>query len=195
MRSKGIIAGIKVDKGLGILNNGKEENFTKGIDALPAMAKEFYNLGCRFAKWRAVLKIENGCPSELAIQENAWNLARYAAICQENGLVPIVEPEILSDGSHSAEECQKITERVLEAVFHALKINNILLEGCLLKPNMILYGSEHPKKKENNISEEAIRTVRALSRTVPPALRGITVDFMSFSFYPVDKLKKKLPCI
>ena len=102
-RSKGIVAGIKVDKGLGILNNGKEENFTKGIDALPAMAKEFYNLGCRFAKWRAVLKIENGCPSELAILENAWNLARYAAICQEHGLVPIVEPEILSDGPHSAE--------------------------------------------------------------------------------------------
>ena len=138
------------------------------------MAKEFYTLGCRFAKWRAVLQIGDGLPSEQAIQENAWGLARYAAICQENGLVPIVEPEILSDGSHSAEYCQKITEKVLTAVFAALQKNNILLEGCLLKPNMITYGSTHPKKAENNLKEEAIRTVRALSRSVPPALVGVT---------------------
>ena len=175
VRSKGIVPGIKVDKGLGILNNPLTENYTKGLDALPAMAKEFYNLGCRFAKWRAVLKIGNGSPSEQAILENAWGLARYAAICQENGLVPIVEPEILSDGPHSAEECQKITEKVLGVVFNALQKNNILLEGCLLKPNMITYGSEHPKKAENNSVEEAVRTVRALSRTVPAALCGVTV--------------------
>jgi len=86
-----------------VLPGTNDENYTKGIDTLPAMAKEFYDLGCRFAKWRAVLKIGGGCPSDLAIKENAWNLARYAAICQENGLVPIVEPEILSDGEHSAE--------------------------------------------------------------------------------------------
>jgi fructose-bisphosphate aldolase class I len=86
------VPGIKVDKGLGILNNSLEENYTKGLDALPAMAKEFYKLGCRFAKWRAVLKIGKGAPTEQAILENAWGLARYAAICQENGLVPIVEP-------------------------------------------------------------------------------------------------------
>ena len=141
VRSKGIVPGIKVDKGLGILNNPLEENYTKGLDALPAMAKEFYKLGCRFAKWRAVLKIGKGSPSEQAIQENAWGLARYAAICQENGLVPIVEPEILSDGPHSADECQRVTERVLSAVFSALHKNNILLEGCLLKPNMVTYGS------------------------------------------------------
>lgn len=148
--SLGIVPGIKVDKGLGILN-AKGENWTKGLDALPAMAKEFYELGCRFAKWRAVLQIGEGLPSEQAIQENAWGLARYAAICQENGLVPIVEPEILSDGSHSAEYCQKITEKVLTAVFSALQKNNVLLEGCLLKPNMITYGSTHEKKKENNL--------------------------------------------
>lgn len=140
------------------------------------MAKEFYELGCRFAKWRAVLKIGDGCPSELAIQENAWGLARYASICQENGLVPIVEPEILSDGDHSAEECQRVTEKVLVATFKALHENNILLEGCLLKPNMVTYGSKHPKKAENNIQEEARRTVRALSRSVPPALAGIVVN-------------------
>ena len=89
--------------------------------------------------------------------------------------MPIVEPEILSDGPHSADECQRVTERVLSAVFSALQKNHILLEGCLLKPNMVTYGSEHPKKKENNSVEEAHRTVRALSRTVPPALVGVTV--------------------
>jgi fructose-bisphosphate aldolase class I len=109
IKSKGIVPGIKVDKGLGIISNGKEENFTKGIEALPAMAAEFYKLGCRFAKWRAVLKIGDGCPTDEAITQNAVGLAKYASICQQNGLVPIVEPEILSDGPHSAEDCQKIT--------------------------------------------------------------------------------------
>lgn len=145
----GIVPGIKVDKGLAILNKNNE-NCTKGLDSLAAMCKEFYGLGCRFAKWRAVLHIGNGIPSEQAVLENAWGLARYAAICQENGLVPIVEPEILSDGPHSAEECQKISERVLSVVFSCLQKNNILLEGALLKPNMVTYGSEHPKKSENN---------------------------------------------
>lgn len=139
------------------------------------MAKEHYDLGCRFAKWRAVLKIGGNCPTPQAIQENAWTLARYAAICQENGLVPIVEPEILSDGTHSAEECQKITERVLVATFQALHENNVLLEGCLLKPNMVTYGSKHANKANDNTIEEARRTVRALSRTVPPALAGVVV--------------------
>lgn len=140
------------------------------------MAAEFYKLGCRFAKWRAVLKISHatGCPTDEAITANATGLAKYALICQQNGLVPIVEPEILSDGPHSAEECQKVTEKVLSAVFRELHLHKVLLEGCLLKPNMVLYGSEHPKKKENNSLEEAVRTVRALSRTVPPALAGIT---------------------
>lgn len=92
--------------------------------------------------------------------------------------MPIVEPEILSDGSHSAAECQKVTEKVLDAVFSALQKNNVLLEGCLLKPNMVTYGSLHPKKAENNCVEEAHRTVRALSRTVPPALVGITVNII-----------------
>jgi len=156
-----------------VLPGTNDENYTKGIDTLPAMAKEFYDLGCRFAKCRAVLKIGGGCPSDLAIKENAWNLARYAAICQENGLVPIVEPEILSDGEHSAEECQRVTEKVLVATFKALHDNNVILEGCLLKPNMVTYGSKHAKKNDNNVTEEARRTVRALSRTVPAALAGI----------------------
>ena len=102
---KGIVPGIKVDKGLAVIQgNNNEEGYTKGIEQLPAMAAEFYKLGCRFAKWRAVLKISanSGCPSEQAIKENATGLAQYASICQKNGLVPIVEPEILSDGPHSA---------------------------------------------------------------------------------------------
>ena len=155
------------------------------------MAADFYALGCRFAKWRAVLKIGNGCPTDLAIHENATGLAKYAKICQDNGLVPIVEPEILSDGPHSAEECQRITEKVLSAVFKALADHKVLLEGALLKPNMVTYGSEHPKKKENNIVEEAVRTVRALSRTVPPALTGITVILASLSSYQADRLNNK----
>ena len=191
VKSLGIVAGIKVDKGLGVLSNGKEENFTKGIAELPAMAAEFYALGCRFAKWRAVLKIAEGCPSAEAIQENATGLAKYASICQQNGLVPIVEPEILSDGPHSAEDSQRITELVLSAVFKALADERVLLEGCLLKPNMITYGSEHPNKKENNIVEEAVRTVRALSRTVPPALVGVTVNLSLFSSFQADRPKKK----
>lgn len=194
VKSKGIVPGIKVDKGLGIIDNGKEENFTKGLEQLPAMAAEFYKLGCRFAKWRAVLKIGNGCPTEQAIRENAVGLAKYALICQQNGLVPIVEPEILSDGPHSAEECQRITENVLSAVFRELHNHKILLEGCLLKPNMVTYGSEHPKKKDNNSVEEAVRTVRALSRTVPPALTGITVSLWLHSSCLVVKLKNRLLC-
>jgi fructose-bisphosphate aldolase class I len=108
--SKGIVPGIKVDKGLGILPGTKDENTTKGLDSLDAMCKEYYAKGVRFAKWRAVLKIGDGCPTNLSIQENAWGLARYAAICQDNGIVPIVEPEILSDGDHSIEVCQRVTE-------------------------------------------------------------------------------------
>lgn len=134
--------GIKVDKGLGVIeNNQNGENFTKGLEVLAAMAAKFYALGFRFAKWRAVLKIAEGCPSDEAIRVNANGLAQYALICQQNGLVPIVEPEILPDGPHSAEHSQKITEKVLSVVFHALNTHGVFLEGCLLKPNMVTYGS------------------------------------------------------
>lgn len=142
---------------------------------MAAMAAEHYAQGCRFAKWRAVLKIGNGLPTEQAIKENAWGLARYAAICQENGLVPIVEPEILADGDHSIEVCQKVTERVLAATFKALNENNIFLEGCLLKPNMVTSGSTNPDKAKVTPSEVGYRTALALSRTAPPALVGVVV--------------------
>lgn len=118
----GIVPGIKVDKGLAVIPGSKDENATKGLDTLAETCKEYYALGCRFAKWRAVLKIDevNGCPSDISVKENAWGLARYAVICQANGLVPIVEPEILADGTHSIEACQKATERVLSHVVKAL---------------------------------------------------------------------------
>lgn len=122
IKEKGIVPGIKVDKGVQNIPGQDGETSTKGLDTLAAMAKEYYGYGCRFAKWRAVLKIdlEKNYPSQVAMQENAWGLARYAAICQENGLVPIVEPEILVDGAHSIEDSQKATERVLSVVFKAL---------------------------------------------------------------------------
>ncbi|KRX09161.1 hypothetical protein PPERSA_08877 [Pseudocohnilembus persalinus] len=175
LASRGIVPGIKVDKGLQKIP-GTDETSTKGLDSLAAMAKEYYGYGCRFAKWRSVLQIdiEKNQPSELAIQENAWGLARYAAICQENGLVPIVEPEILVDGTHSIEQSQKVTEKVLSAVFRALQQQNIFFEGCLLKPNMVTPGSQNPDKEKITAEEIATRTVIALSRTVVPALVGVT---------------------
>lgn len=176
LQQKDILPGIKVDQGLQLLH-GTQENWTAGLDTLDKRTAEYYQMGCRFAKWRAVLKIGDGCPSAQAIQENAWGLARYAAICQMNGLVPIVEPEILGDGDHSIEECQAVTEKVLSAVFKALKENNVFLEGCLLKPNMVLPGSSHPSRATMTAQEIGIRTVVALSRTCPPALVG--VNFLS----------------
>lgn len=115
------------------------------------MAKKFYELGCRFAKWRAVLKIGDNLPSEQAIQANAEGLAEYALICQQNGLVPIVEPEILPDGDHDIVTSQKVTEKVLAAVFKALNDKGVLLEGCLLKPNMVTYGQSHAERKNDHV--------------------------------------------
>ena len=126
--------------------------------------------GARFAKWRAVLKIDAGCPSELSVQQNAQGLARYAVLCQESGLVPIVEPEILSDGSHDIATCAAVTERVLAACYKALSEHHVLLEGTLLKPNMVTTGAEGPPA---DVATSAYLTVRALSRTVPAAVPGV----------------------
>lgn len=171
LESKGIIPGIKVDKGVKVLAGTDGETETQGIDDLGARCAKYYEQGARFAKWRAVLKISETCPSELSIHQNAYGLARYAAICQENGLVPIVEPEILSDGSHGIEKCAAVTEKVLSAVYKALSDHHVLLEGTLLKPNMVLAGADSP---DADIRDAAYLTVRALSRTVPPAVPGIT---------------------
>lgn len=174
LEENGIIPGIKVDKGLIPLPLSDGETSTLGLDGLGKRCADYYNAGARFAKWRAVLTIDRktGKPSNLSIQETAHTLARYAAICQENRLVPIVEPEILTDGDHDVEHCADVTERVLSAVFKALADHHVLLEGCLLKPNMVTPGSDCTKKA--TAEEIAFFTVRTLRRTVPPALVGVT---------------------
>lgn len=171
MKEKGIVPGIKVDQGIQHLPGTEDESWTAGMDTLAKRAAEYYSMGLRFCKWRNVVKIGNGLPSELSIQETAWNLARYAAICQANGLAPIVEPEILSDGSHSIDVCQKVTERVNAAVFKALADNKVFFEGMMLKPNMVTPGSTCEQKATPQ--EIAYRTVLAFSRTVVPAVPGI----------------------
>lgn len=171
LKKQGIIVGIKVDKGVVPIPGTDGETSTQGLDGLAERCKKYYEAGARFAKWRAVLKIGRNEPSPLGIQENAWGLARYAAICQENGLVPIVEPEILMDGDHSVEVSAAVTEKVLASVFKALADNHILLEGILLKPNMVCSGSTAvPQATSEQVGKF---TVRTLLRTVPPAVPGI----------------------
>lgn len=171
LKSKGILPGIKVDKGLVVIPGTKDENSTTGLDGLGERCKKYYEKGCRFAKWRAVVKIGDGRPSETSVLETAHTLARYAAICQENGLVPIVEPEILTDGDHSIEVCAEVSERVFRKVMQSLQEHKILLEGMLLKPNMVTMGATGEKKSAQEI---AWLTVRTLSRSMVPAIPGIT---------------------
>lgn len=163
LKEKDIIAGIKVDKGLEDIV-GTTEKYTKGLDTLDAFCKEHYERGCRFAKWRAVLKITNDCPSTAAIEENANGLARYAAICQANGLVPIVEPEILQDGDHSIDKCAEVSEKVFSAVMSKLLLYGVLLEGILLKPNMVTPGIDCSTRADH--AQVAWMTVRTLTRSV-----------------------------
>ncbi|CAD7937565.1 unnamed protein product [Amoebophrya sp. A25] len=172
LKKQDIIPGIKVDKGLVDLMGTEGEKSTQGLDGLAKRCQDYYNAGARFAKWRAVLSIDaaTGKPSDLSVLETAHTLARYASICQENKIVPIVEPEILQDGAHSIEVAAAVTEKVLAAVFKALADHKVLLEGCLLKPNMVTPGSENPNWSTPEI---AYMTVRTLQRTVPPALVGV----------------------
>lgn len=170
LNAAGILPGIKVDKGVVVLPGTDDETTTQGIDDLGARAAKYYAAGARFAKWRAVLKISDTAPSPLAIRENAHGLARYAQICQQNGLVPIVEPEILTDGAHSIDRCAQATEAVLAAVYAALSDHHVLLEGTLLKPNMVTPGAEAEPASPQDV---ALATVRALSRTVPAAVPGV----------------------
>lgn len=172
LKSRGIIPGIKLDKGMVKLLGTDDETTTQGLDDLDARCAQYKKDGAEFAKWRCALKIGNGMPSHLAILENANVLARYASICQANGIVPIVEPEILPDGEHDLETTQAITEKVLAAVYKALSDHNVFLEGTLLKPNMVTAGFQC--KKTYTPEENARATVTALSRGVPPAVPGIT---------------------
>jgi len=172
LKEQGVVLGIKVDQGLKPIPGTDKENYTVGITGLEERCQKYYKEGCRFAKWRAVIEISPSKPSPLAIKETAEGLARYAAICQANGLVPVVEPEVLMDGAHSLEICQYWTEKVLAAVYKALNDHNVLLEGTLLKPNMVLPGTESGQKVTP--AQIAAATVRTLQRCVPAAVPGIT---------------------
>ena len=171
IRERGIIPGIKVDKGVKTLFGSEGEGTTQGLDDLDKRCEQYKADGCQFAKWRSVLTIGENTPSYQAIMENANVLARYAATCQAAGLVPIVEPEVLCDGDHSLERCQKVTETVLAAVYKALSDHHVYLEGTLLKPNMVTPGQSCPRKASP--AEVGQATVQALSRTVPPAMPGV----------------------
>jgi len=172
LKKKGIKIGIKVDKGVVKLLGTDDETTTQGLDGLGDRCAQYKKDGCDFAKWRCVLKITEHTPSQLAIMENANVLARYASICQQNRIVPIVEPEILVDGGHSMERCQHVTEKVLAACYKALNDHNVYIEGTLLKPNMVTPGHDNPQKATPGQVAEA--TVTALRRTVPPAMPGVT---------------------
>ncbi|KAK5638018.1 hypothetical protein RI129_012313 [Pyrocoelia pectoralis] len=172
LKQRGIIPGIKVDTGVVTLFGSEDECTTQGLDDLGKRCAQYKKDGCHFAKWRCVLKIGKNTPSYQAILENANVLARYASICQANRIVPIVEPEILPDGDHDIERCQKVSETVLAAVYKALNDHHVYLEGTLLKPNMVTPGQSHANRATPE--EIAMGTVTALSRTVPPAVPGIT---------------------
>lgn len=173
LQDKGIVPGIKVDTGLTALPRTKGETATTGLDGLSERCKKYYEQGARFAKWRAVMRISkaDGAPSDAAILENAHALARYAQISQLNGLVPIVEPEVLLDGDHDIDETAYYTERVLSFTFRALNEYDVNLEGSLLKPNMINPGTDSP----NQVDAETVAryTLRTMMRGVPPAMPGI----------------------
>jgi len=166
-----VIPGIKVDKGALPLSGTEGEKVTEGLDGLDARLKEYYELGARFAKWRAVITINESEPSSTCVAANAHALARYAALCQENGIVPIVEPEILMDGSHTIEDSFIVTEEVLHSVFYELYGQNVLLEGMILKPNMVLSG--YKCSEQASVDEVAEMTVTVLKRCVPSAVPGI----------------------
>jgi len=172
LAQRGIVPGIKVDKGTKPLPLYPGEKITEGMDGLGDRLAEYKQLGARFAKWRAVIEIdEAGIPSAFGIRANAHLLARYAALCQELDLVPIVEPEVLMDGAHGIERCEVVTAQVLEAVFAELDAHRVLFEGMLLKPNMVIAGKKCPRQP--SVPEVAEATIRCMKRYVPAAVPGI----------------------
>jgi fructose-bisphosphate aldolase, class I len=168
---QGIIPGIKVDTGAKPLAGAEDETVTEGLDGLRERLKDYRSIGAQFAKWRAVIRITDQLPSQTCINVNAHALGRYAALCQEQGMVPIVEPEVLMEGAHTIERCKMVTSEVLHAVFDALCEQRVLLEGMLLKPNMIVSGSLCPTQASP--TEVADATLRCLLRHVPAAVPGI----------------------
>ena len=171
IKSFGSVPGIKVDTGAKKLAGSPEEKITEGLDGLRERLAEYYKLGARFTKWRAVYNISNNFPSELAVKSNAHALARYAALVQEARMVPIVEPEVLMDGEHSIAKCYEVTAKVLNECYKELKLHNVNLKGTILKPNMILPGNK--SKDKNNSAEIAKMTLRCLKENVPSEVPGI----------------------
>jgi fructose-bisphosphate aldolase class I len=175
LKRQGIVPGIKVDKGLVALSNAGGDKITQGLDGLAERLAQYKEQGARFTKWRDVYPISPNNPTRLGIDTNAEVLARYAAVCQEQGFVPIVEPEVLIDGDHTIERCAEVTEAVLHAVFHALHRHRVQLEYMLLKPNMVVPGKSHSQKASPE--QVAKLTVTVLRRTVPAAVPSI--NFLS----------------
>lgn len=198
LQNRGIIPGIKVDTGVVNLMGTDNECTTQGLDDLSKRCAQYYKDGCRFAKWRCVLKIRKDAPTQLAMLENANVLARYATECQKNGIVPIVEPEILPDGDHDIVTCQKVTEKVLAAVYKALSDHNVFLEGTLLKPNMVTPGQSCAHR--SSAIDIAKATVTALQRTVPAAVPGVVFlsggqseEEASVNLDAINKIQGKKP--
>ena len=171
LSKKGIMPGIKVDKGPVDIPDFPGETVTEGLDGLRGRVKEYRGLGAKFAKWRAVITIGDSIPTYTCLQANAHALARYAALCQEGGVVPIVEPEVLLDGNHSIERCEEVTEETLRITFSALMEQRVHLEGMILKPSMVVSGKGNARQA--GVDEVAERTIRCLKRTVPGAVPGI----------------------
>ena len=169
--SQGALPGIKVDKGLTLMNEDSEETVTNGLDDLNQRCQEFYKIGAKFTKWRAVITIGDNIPTDACINENMLRLADYAKIVQSNNMVPIVEPEVLMDGSHSIDDCYNVTSRVLKSLFHHLKDKNVDIKGTILKPNMIISGTNCTEQA--GVQEVAEKTVKCLLENVPEDLPGI----------------------
>ena len=169
--SQGALPGIKVDKGLTPMNEDSEETVTNGLDDLNQRCREFYKIGAKFTKWRAVITIGDNIPTDACINENMLRLADYAKIVQSNNMVPIVEPEVLMDGSHSIDDCYNVTSRVLKSLFQHLKDKNVDIKGTILKPNMIISGTNCTEQA--GVQEVAEKTVKCLLENVPEDLPGI----------------------
>ncbi|MEE2746024.1 MAG: class I fructose-bisphosphate aldolase [Pseudomonadota bacterium] len=198
--NKGLLVGIKVDMGAKSLAGAEGEKVTEGLDGLEGRVNEYVEMGAAFAKWRAVINIGISKPSNYCINVNAHALARYAKICQEGGLVPIVEPEVLMDGDHTIDQCAEVTQATLDAVFSELFNQRVALEGIILKPNMVISGSACIEQA--SVEEVAKRTIVVLKRAVPAAVKGIMFlsggqaeDKATEHLHTMNKSKEGLPWI
>ena len=198
LNSLGIVPGIKVDKGVKNLAGFKGEKITEGLDGLRERLVEYFEIGARFAKWRAVITIDDGIPSEGCIHANAHALARYAALCQESGLVPIVEPEVLMDGSHSIERCYDVTDQTLSVTFEHLDNQNVFLGGIVLKPNMVISGLNCDNQA--SIEKVAEMTLKCLKKNVPQEVPGIAFlsggqssDLATYHLNTMNSMDSNLP--